>query len=95
VTRREERAERSRQRAAEYQRRKRKRNTIFLIALGLFAGVPLIWYGCVEFGLVRPLWNQDFKESLKLAEIVLLFLMLRFFPEYPSERKKNPKAPTT
>lgn len=72
----EERAERSRLRAEEYQRRKRTRTLLVLAALALYVVVPLLWNGAVEFGWVNPIRTPELQNSLRLAGIVLSCFVL-------------------
>ena len=82
MTRREERLERARQRAEEYRRKRKLRLTLFLSALALYVLVPLMWYGAIEFGLVRPIRTPEFKSAVSLASIVVLLVILHFLPEF-------------
>lgn len=99
MTRREIRSERSRQRAEEYRRKKRLRLVLLSVGIGLYALVPVLWYGAVEFGLVRPIRTTEFKNSLQFTSLVLFLLILYFLPDFwqkrTSREKKAPPVPTT
>lgn len=71
----EERAEQSRMRAAEHQRRKRMRMLLLIVGLILYVAVPLLWNGAVEFGWVQPIRTPEFQSSVRLAGVVAMFLI--------------------
>lgn len=78
----EDRQQRSQQRAEEYSRRKKLRFILFVAGLSLYVGVPLLWYGAVEFGWVRPIQTPEFKNALSVASAVLLLAIIFLFPEH-------------
>ena len=73
--------------------------TLFSVTLALYVGVPLLWYGGVEFGLVRPIQTPEFKSALQSAGLILLILVcflagrvLRQLEHREEKRKADPKA---
>jgi uncharacterized metal-binding protein len=72
----EERAEKSRLRAEEHQRRKRNKMFLFIAGIVLYAVVPLLWNGAVEFGWVKPIRNPEFLNSLQVARLVAIGLIV-------------------
>lgn len=81
MTREEKRAKQGRIRSAEYQRQKRADLRIFWTSVFLFAGVPILWYGAVEFGLVHPIQTTDFKSAVRQGGTVVLLVMLWYIPK--------------
>jgi hypothetical protein len=72
----EERAEQSRLRAAEHQRRKRTRMLLFIGGIVLYVLIPLLWNGAVEFGWIHPIRTPEFRSSVQLAGLVGLALII-------------------
>ncbi len=98
MTRREDRREVSRQRAEEHTRRRKVRFWAFFIALALYVGVPVLWYGAIEFGFVRPIKTPEFASALRWLSsgflLVLIHLYLRW-SESSSQAKKKLKKEST
>lgn len=90
MTRKEDREASSFVRSVEY-RRKRKRNAIILvIAIVLYVGIPLLWYGAIEFGYAHPIQTQEFKSALSLASLVVLLVLVGAYTKhYDYERQEK------
>ena len=71
-----ERAEQSRLRAAEHQRRKRTRMLLFISGVVTYVLIPLLWNGAVEFGWIHPIRTPEFRNSVQLAALVCLGLII-------------------
>ncbi len=69
---------------------------IMFVALGLYVGVPVVWYGAVEFGLVHPIRTPEFKSALQMAGLVLLLVFLSLYTDHLSKslkkEERKPKA---
>lgn len=76
LSRAERKAKLSRIRSQEYQHRKKVDMTVFWTALFLYIGVPLLWYGAIEFGWIRPIDNPDFKSAVWRAGSVIFLIIL-------------------
>ena len=86
----EERAEQSRLRAIEHQRRKRTRMLLFVVGIVLYVVVPLLWNGAVEFGWVQPIRTPEFQSSLRLASLVALcFIVFNLWDVVIGDRKEK------
>ena len=72
----------------------------FATALGLWVGVPVLWYGAIEFGWVNPIRNPEFNRALDLLGSVSLLVVLELYSRWRgwnlwgSWSKKKP-APKT
>jgi len=102
MTRREERAEEGRKRAEAHQKRRRLYAWVLGVSAFLYVGVPVLWNGAVEFGLVQQIQNAEFKKSLSLLSAVLLFIIATSFgklmPSAGNHEKKveaSPEAPAS
>ena len=91
MTRKEERLEKSRQRAEEHQRRRKIRLALFVAAVVLYVVTPLLWYGAIEFGLVYPIRTPEFKSAVNLAALVLIGTVLYLMPEFLPIRRRCEK----
>jgi DMSO/TMAO reductase YedYZ heme-binding membrane subunit len=92
----EEQQARNKLRAMEHQMRRRTKWTLLALAIGIYVVVPLLWYGAVEFGLVRPIQTPEFKNALSLASIVLLTSALLLYTDlrgFLGSREKKTEEP--
>ncbi len=93
-----DRQERSRQRSIEHQRKRRNTYIVFAVALFFYVGVPILWYGAIEYGWVHAPETTEFKSSLDKAKpilfLVVLYSTIRFLEYQLEERKEKRKAQT-
>ena len=87
----EERLERSKQRAIQHQLYRRRRLMLIAVAGFLYVVVPVLWYGAVEFGLVRQIRTPEFSNAISSARslcfIILCFGLLDFYRDWRSSQK--------
>ena len=103
MTRREDRQEASRQRAEEHLRRRKMKFWVFATALGLWVGVPVLWYGAIEFGWAHPIRNPELSRALDLLGSVSLLVVLELYSRWrgwnlwgkKKQASKTPHASTT
>jgi hypothetical protein len=92
----DERAERSRLRAEQYERRRRTKAILVIAALVIYVVVPLLWNGAIEFGLVHPIRTPEFKSALSLAGTALLivgcYMGIDLLKPRKSAKKQKPEA---
>lgn len=99
MTRREDRQEASRRRAEEHLRRRKMKFWTFAIALGLYIGVPVLWYGAIEYGWVHPIRSPELNQAVHLMGLVSILVVLELYSRYrgwnlwgSSKKKSTPKA---
>ena len=89
----EERLERSKQRAIQHQLYRRRRLMLIAVAGFLYVVVPVLWYGAVEFGLVRQIRTPEFSNAISSARslcfIILCFGLLDFYRDWREPKKEN------
>ena len=101
MTRSDERAERSKKRSMEHQRKRRRDIALVSGALVLYVVVPLLWYAGLEVGWVRPIQSPELKTYLSLARSIALlagiYAFIRLFEasrKTQAEKESN-KVPTS
>src|SRR3989344_6415074 len=90
----EDRLERSKRRAEEYQRRRSTQKALFIAALCLYVVVPVLWYGAIEIGLVHPIRTPELRNALHMASLTTLLCILYLYLELRKpEAQKEEKEP--